>query len=252
MLITLIVTIVFFHLLFLLALKQKDNSIADIGWGCSFVLVAVSLMLQRHSISAAQWLLLALVTAWGLRLSLHIGLRKRGQGEDFRYQAWRQQWGKHVIWRSYLQVFILQMIIMLVIALPLLIGLNTTLNSSLFTWIGTTICLIGLAIEIISDWQMQQFKANPANKGKIIQSGLWYYSRHPNYFGEACFWWGMTCIALPAHYGYLGLLGALVITLLLRFVSGVPPLEKKYMQRSDFQAYARMTPAMLPKWKRKN
>lgn len=243
--------ILYFHLLYLLALLLKDNSVADVGWGISFVLLAVVLACTT-TMAPPHWLLLVLVCVWGVRLSFHIAMRKVGAEEDFRYKQWREAWGKTVVWRSYLQVFLLQMIIMFIIALPLFLAFHAkVLPFDLMTIVGALICCVGLYFEVVADYQLRQFKKQSSNDGKLITSGLWRYSRHPNYFGEACFWWGIALIALPAPYGYWGLLGALTITLLLRFVSGVPMLEKKYADNPEFQAYAEVTPIFIPWFKRR-
>ncbi|MDF1795111.1 MAG: DUF1295 domain-containing protein [Coxiellaceae bacterium] len=247
MLISVIAVIIFFHLLYIIALAIKDNSIVDIGWGLSFVILTLGLAWSQFPLGASQWIAASLVVIWGLRLSVHIAMRKRGHGEDFRYLKWRQDWGKHIIWRSYLQIFILQLLFMLIISLPIFFTFSTYLTFSWLTVLGVILSLAGLYFEVISDWQLTQFKKAPNNQGKIIQTGLWHYSRHPNYFGEACFWWGIACIALQAPHGYWGLIGALVITLLIRFVSGVPMLESKYKDNPAFQAYAKITPVFIPR-----
>ncbi|MDF1654972.1 MAG: DUF1295 domain-containing protein [Coxiellaceae bacterium] len=246
MILSIILIVVFFHALFFLALLVKDNSIADIGWGLSFVLLALTLAVCNTVSGINQWLILVLVVAWGLRLSGHIFLRKIGAGEDFRYKQWREQWGKHFVWRSYLQVFILQMLLMLIISTPIILSFYHQPTFNAVSVIGVVVCVLGLYFEWVGDWQLARFKENSNNKGRIIQTGLWRYSRHPNYFGEACFWWGIALLALTAPQGYWGLIGAIVITCLLRFVSGVPMLEIKYKDNPDFQAYAKKTPVFIP------
>ncbi len=244
--ITILSVTLFFHLLFLLALKLADNSIADVGWGLGFVIISLLLLLQANHYSLPFLLAAGLIIAWGIRLSLHIYLRKRGQPEDFRYQSFRQQWGKSVIWRSYLQIFCLQLLLLLIIALPLFLSFNTIVPFSLISLFGTLIAIIGLLCEVLSDSQLALFKANPSNKGKVITHGLWRYSRHPNYFGEATFWWGIALIILPASPPFLWLISPICITLLLRYISGVPMLEKKYRDNQAYQAYAIRTSCFIP------
>ncbi|MDF1761585.1 MAG: DUF1295 domain-containing protein [Coxiellaceae bacterium] len=243
---SIVLVIIYFHLLFIVALLLKDNSIADIGWGIGFIIFSAALAYQYHINNTAQWITLILVILWGVRLSIHIFLRKLGAGEDFRYKQWRDTWGKHFIWRSYLQVFILQMILMLIISLPIVMLFCYSSFSYALCTVGTLISFAGLMMETVADWQLICFKKNQMNKGKIIKTGLWKYSRHPNYFGEACFWWGVGVIALGSQYGYWGLIGPVIITVLLRYVSGVPMLECKYKDNVEFQQYANNTPIFIP------
>jgi steroid 5-alpha reductase family enzyme len=251
MLFALFTLILFFHGLFFLALILKDNSIADIGWGSGFILLALSLWYQHQTHSFPQLVISSLIIIWGLRLSTYIFLRKHGQPEDFRYQKWRITWGKYFVVRSYLQVFMLQMGFLLLISLPLFLVFNSNAAFSLYTLIGSLVALSGFGIEVLSDFQMGQFRKDPKNRGKIIQVGLWNYSRHPNYFGEATFWWGIACIAYPVTNHFLWLISPIVITVLLRYVSGVPMLEKKYQDNPEYKTYAAKTSCMIPWFKRK-
>jgi steroid 5-alpha reductase family enzyme len=251
MLFAVLILLLFFHLLFVWALIARDNSIADIGWGLGFVLVDLTLWSQSNFHSLPQLIMSILIVIWGVRLSSYIFLRKWGKPEDFRYQQWRVSWGKYFIIRSYFQIFLLQMSLLLLIALPLFLVFNQAATPTVFTIIGASIALAGLVIEIISDWQMAQFKKNPLNHGKIIQTGLWNYSRHPNYFGEATFWWGIAGITFPIAHHFLWLISPLLITILVRYVSGVPLLEKKYQNHPDFPAYAAQTSCFILWFKRK-
>lgn len=243
---TVIIVVIFFHLMFFFALFKKDNSWADVGWGLSFILLCACLLLSTAEISFTQILISSLVLLWGLRLSWHIASRKLGEGEDFRYKQWREQWGKHIIWRSYLQVFLLQCLIMLIVASPIFIIFNDNASLNSLTILAAIFALFGLTFESLADWQLKKFKKQVNNKGKLIESGLWFYNRHPNYFGEACFWWGIGIAAFASSGSFLALIGPLLITLLLRYVSGVPMLEEKYRSRPDFIAYAKKTPAIIP------
>jgi steroid 5-alpha reductase family enzyme len=249
MLFSLICLLIFFHLLFILALILKDNSIVDIGWGLGFVLIDLTLWYQSHQHTLPQLLITIFILLWGLRLSSYIFMRKIGKPEDFRYQQWRHSWGKYFVIRSYFQIFVLQMLLMLPIALPLFLVFNKSAEFNLFTILGLIIALVGLGIEAISDRQMALFKSEPNNHGKIIQSGLWKYSRHPNYFGEATFWWGIACITFPIANHFLWIISPLVITILVRYISGVPMLEKKYQSNPEFQAYAAKTSCFIPWFK---
>jgi steroid 5-alpha reductase family enzyme len=233
--------------LFLLALARRDNSVADIGWGPGFIVVALVGFFDRPGAAPRHVLVLVLVVVWGLRLALHVFLRNRKKGEDYRYTAWRARWGKWFVVRSYLQVFLLQGVFLLVIALPLLLIPRVPEGRLGFLdAIGAAIWLAGFAFEAVGDAQLTRFKSRPENKGRIITTGLWRFTRHPNYFGEAVQWWGIFLIALSVPGGAFALASPLAITLLLRFVSGVPMLERKYRGRLDFEDYARRTNAFFP------
>ena len=177
--------VIFFHLVFLMAIIVKDNSIADIAWGLGFIVIDLALISQANNIDVPQLITSLLIVLWGLRLSGYIYLRKRNKPEDFRYQEFRKKWGEHYIIGSYLQVFILQMILLIIIATPLFLVFAKNNTSSWHTFLGSIIAIVGFTLEVMSDFQMNQFKKNTQNKGKIIQCGLWRYSRHPNYFGES-------------------------------------------------------------------
>ncbi len=232
---------------FLIALAKKDNTVVDTAWGLGFVLIAwltawhTGLWLPRHV------LLLCLVTIWGLRLSIHLYLRNKNKGEDPRYAAWRTAWGTDVVWRSYLQIYLLQGVCMFIIAMPLTTVLLSTNNSLAITdLLGLLIFSIGFLFETVGDYQLKQFVHNPANHGKIMDQGLWHYTRHPNYFGEATMWWGMWLIALSVPYAWLALISPLTITGLLVFVSGVPLTEAQYADNAAYQAYKKRTSAFFP------
>jgi len=233
--------------LFLLALARRDNSVADIGWGPGFIVVALVGFFDRPGAAPRHVLVLVLVVVWGLRLALHVFLRNRKKGEDYRYTAWRARWGKWFVVRSYLQVFLLQGFFLLVISLPLLLILRAP-DGRLgpLDMAGATVWLAGFVFEAVGDAQLARFKSRPENKGRIITTGLWRFTRHPNYFGEAVMWWGIFLIALSVPGGAFALASPLAITLLLRFVSGVPMLERKYRGRLDFEDYARRTNAFFP------
>lgn len=232
---------------FLLALRLKDNSIVDIAWGPGFVLVALLSYLWGGTPIARHLLVTGLVTVWGIRLAVHIFLRKKGRGEDFRYAQWRQSWRKLFVLRSYFQVFFLQGVLLLLIAYPI-ININLSPARPLGIWdgLGFLVWTLGFVFEVASDAQMERFRRDPANKGRIIATGLWRFSRHPNYFGEATMWWGIFLIGLAVPRGWMGMLSPVLITFLLIKVSGVPMLEKKYAGNPEFAAYARRTSVFVP------
>lgn len=240
---------------FVVALIKKDNSIADIAWGLGFVLVAVFTFFRRGSL-ALPLLVTALVAVWGLRLAAHIGLRNRKRGEDPRYAKWRRDWGRDFVWRSYLQVFLLQGLFLLVISSPVvLINTSRAVSPSRgFPWFlaGALVWCAGFVFEAVGDAQLARFKRDPSNKGRIMDQGLWRITRHPNYFGESLMWWGLFVIALESPYGWTTIASPLLITFLLVKVSGVPMLERRYAGNPEFQAYARRTSAFIPRPPRKS
>jgi steroid 5-alpha reductase family enzyme len=236
---------------FVLALIRKDNSIADIAWGLGFVLVAVVTFLRRGSLFLPL-LVTLLVTVWGLRLAVHILIRNRKRGEDPRYAEWRRKWGGTFLWRSYLQVFLLQGFFLLVISSPVIL-VNTHLwdrppgGAGRGVWpAGFLLWCAGFFFEAVGDAQLARFKRDPGNRGKIMDKGLWRYSRHPNYFGESLMWWGIFLVAVEVPFGWTTVVSPVLITFLLVRVSGIPMLEKKYAGNPEFQAYARKTNSFVP------
>ncbi|NOT64142.1 MAG: DUF1295 domain-containing protein, partial [Acidobacteria bacterium] len=198
LLLTAVVLLVAVFLLWLLSVKLKDASIVDIFWGLGFVLVAwVSLALNK-TFAPRRWLLVTLVTVWGVRLAVHLWQRNHGKGEDYRYQSIRKRIGQRFWWMSLFVVFGLQGFLIWFISLPLQVAIEAAKPFEL-TWLdylGLIVWLIGFGFEALGDDQLKRFKANPANKGKVMDQGLWRYTRHPNYFGDALLWWGLWLIAV--------------------------------------------------------
>ena len=233
---------------FAFALIRKDNSIADIAWGLGFVLVAIVTFLRRGSLFVPL-LVTTLVVVWGLRLALHILLRNRKRGEDPRYAEWRRMWGRSFVWRSYLQVFLLQGFFLLVISSPvILVNSDRTYpyEHAGLVLAGLLVWCVGFFFEAVGDAQLARFKKDPGNKGKIMDRGLWRYTRHPNYFGESLMWWGIFLVGLEVPHGWVTVVSPVLITFLLVRVSGIPLLEKRYAGNPAFQAYARRTSAFVP------
>jgi len=233
--------------LFVIALIRKDNSIADIAWGLGFVIVAWTTLLITGSFYLRQILACSLVLIWGSRLSIRIFLRNRGKGEDPRYRKWREDWGRFFILRSYLQVFLLQGVILLVNISPVLI-INTTSDGNLVLLdaLGLLVWIIGFFFESVGDYQLDRFLKDPVNRGTLIDRGLWHYTRHPNYFGEITMWWGIFIIALSAPYGWIGFVGPLTITLMIVLVSGIPMTERLMEKTPGFEEYKRRTSVLIP------
>jgi len=237
---------IYMTLVFVLALIARDNSIVDIFWGPGFILIAVYSLIQDTGPDLRKWIVTFLIALWGIRLSVHIFLRNRGREEDFRYRHWRETW-KHFVIRSYVQVYLLQGVFMFIIASPIYY-INFCSNEPLgfYDTLGLVVFGTGFLFETIADYQLMAFKKKPGNQGKIITTGLWEISRHPNYFGEALVWWGISFYAMNLPDGWITLISPLIITLFLRFVSGVPMLEKKFSGRPDWEEYKKKTAAFVP------
>jgi steroid 5-alpha reductase family enzyme len=241
--------------MFVVGLKARDNSLIDIAYGPAFLVACWGAWYANGAMALhfRPLLLLGLLTLWGLRLGLHVGLRHRGQGEDFRYRKFREDWGDTIIWRSFLQIYMLQGAVVLVVATPVLLTIGAPGGS--LAWsdlLGVLLFSLGFFFEAVSDWQLTIFKKGGANKGKIIMHGLWRYSRHPNYFGEATLWWGIFLIGFAAPSGSYGLISPLTIAFLLLKVSGIPMLEVKYQGNVEFEAYKARTNAFFPWFERKS
>ncbi len=231
---------------FIAAVIKKRNDIADIAWGIGYILICLYLFLCYRS-SAINILLYTLVTAWGLRLSLHIYSRNTNKTEDFRYKAWRDEWGRSFYWRSYLQVFLLQGVFLIVILSPVIhAAVEPPHTWNVYTGIGLFCWLIGFYFQAVGDWQLAYFIRHKKTPGAIMQTGLWKYSRHPNYFGEIMMWWGIFIITIPYTNSLYFIAGPLTITGLLVFVSGIPMLEKKYKGNPAFEDYKKRTSVLIP------
>lgn len=232
---------------FVAAQVSGRNDIADVAWGLGFILVSLVSLVAGGSYPPRGLLISALVLVWGIRLALHIHGRNRGKGEDRRYKKWREEWGKWFVLRSFLQVFMLQGFLLLVVAVPVIHANSAAVQP--LGWldtIGLAIWLFGFCFEAFGDWQLRCFIRDPRNKGRLMTSGLWRYTRHPNYFGEVTLWWGIWLMALPLPGGWMTVIGPLTITFLILKVSGIPMLEKPYEERADFQEYKRRTSAFFP------
>ncbi len=232
-------------LLWLVSIAIKDASIIDIFWGIGFVILAWLYRYLLKNDSDKSLLFCILVSIWGLRLGFYLAYRNLGKGEDYRYQVWRKQHGANFWWVSFFRVFLLQGFLMWIIAAPLLIA-QTSTEWTWLDYVGIILWSIGLAFEAIGDWQLAQFKQNPQNKGKVLNTGLWKYTRHPNYFGDALLWWGLFCFALSAG-GWWTIFSPVLMTFLLMRVSGVVMLEKTLViTKPQYQDYINRTSSFFP------
>lgn len=240
-------SLMLFTLTYLVAVVKKDNSLVDITWGLGFILLSVLGFLYSQ-LGLRQLVLAILVAFWGTRLAAHIKVRNRGKREDFRYANWRRDWGRWWVVRSYLQIYLLQWALMLLVAIPILtVMLTPTSPFWLLDYLGIIIWLVGFYFETVGDWQLARFKRDPSNKNKLITTGLWAWTRHPNYFGETTLWWGIGILAFAQTNNLFVFLGPATITFLLLKVSGIPLLEKKYQNRKDWESYVQRTPAFFPR-----
>jgi steroid 5-alpha reductase family enzyme len=237
----------------LLSVKLKDASIVDIVWGLGFVVVAWTVRLVADGNSGRGWLLTILTTVWGLRLATYLFWRNHGKGEDYRYRAMRKHYGKRFALVSLVTVFGLQGTLMWIVSLPVQLGqVRSTPSLGVVGVIGAVVWAIGLGFESIGDAQLVRFKADPANAGKVMDKGLWRYTRHPNYFGDACVWWGLAIVAAETRLGLFGLVGAATMTLFLRRVSGVTLLERSLVKRREgYTDYVARTSPFVPRPPRK-
>ena len=239
--------------LWVVSLALKNSSIVDIFWGAGFVITCwVYFALTPDGFALRKWLISVLVTVWGLRLSLYILWRNWKKAEDFRYQTWRKEYGKNWWWMSYFRVFLLQGALMWAISTPLLAAQFSGKPAHLLVtdFLGVVIWGIGFFFESTGDFQLARFKANLANKGKVMDRGVWRFTRHPNYFGDSAQWWGYYLISASAG-GWWTIFSPILMTLFLLRVSGVALLEKTLETRSGYKEYIEKTSAFIPWFPRK-
>jgi len=242
------ILVVYMTIGWLVSLARKDASVVDPLWGLGFIVAAVSYFLLTNGYTGRRMLVLIMVSVWGIRLAAFIAWRNRGRGEDPRYKAMRAKRPASFWWYSYFQVFLLQALLLWLVAAPLAGALagNAAHGFNALDIVGAAVWLIGLLWEVVGDFQLAYFKRDANNKGKVMQSGAWRYTRHPNYFGEATLWWGIWLMAAAAH-GYWSAYGPLLITFLLLRVSGVTLLEKSLKEsRPGYEEYARRTSTFIP------
>ncbi len=236
----------------LISLRLADASIIDPVWGLGFVVVAwvARIVAGGHGVPHRQDVLVALTTIWGLRLFVHLAIRHRGQGEDFRYRRMRRKHGDRFGTVSLVTVFGLQAVMMFTVSLPVQVGQVPDHPSGLGVLgvIGTAVWAVGLFFEAVGDWQLTRFRADPGTAGTVLDSGLWRYTRHPNYFGDVCVWWGLFLITAATGVGAITILSPVLMTVLLVKVSGVPLLEYSLRKRrAGYAEYCRRTSSLVPR-----
>ena len=233
-------------LLWLISLRLKDASIVDLFWGPGFAIAAMTYYLVDGRYPNRGTLVLGLVTLWATRLGYHLYVRNRREGEDPRYAAMREARGKQFPLISLFTIFWFQAFLLWVISSPILASIASQASLGFFDFLGTIVFLIGLTIESVADNQLARFRAAPANRGRVLDIGLWRYSRHPNYFGEVVLWWGLYLLAVGAGAFWAIVSPALITLLLLRF-SGVPLLEDGLRaSRTGYSEYIKRTSSFVP------
>jgi len=249
---TFILLFTFFVVFFIIGQVTKNHSVVDIGWGLGFIVSALYTFFRNPDAGLKGGLITILIVIWGTRLSYHIARRNLGKPEDYRYTDMRKRWGdKLVLLKAFVFVYFLQMLIQYVVTLPVIYGNTTNQKVYWYNWIGVCLWGIGFFFESYGDYQLKQFKKNPKNKGKIMDKGLWSFTRHPNYFGDSAMWFGVFLIAITDIQSVWIIVGPALMTFFLVFVSGVRLLEKKYEGRKDFEAYKKRTSPFIPWFPRK-
>ncbi|MCF8378901.1 MAG: DUF1295 domain-containing protein [Bacteroidales bacterium] len=244
-----LIILILVTLLWILSVIIKNVSIVDLFWGIGFVVANTYYAFSSGDLSGRKLLLLVLVTLWGLRLFIYLSIRNIGKGEDFRYQEFRRNYGpERYWWFSYFQTFLLQGMLIMIVSLPLL-GVHASKNSlelNFLDYIGIIVWLIGFVFEAGGDYQLARFKQNPQNKGKVLNTGFWRYSRHPNYFGDSAVWWAFGIFSLAAG-SYWQIIGSVVMTILLLKISGVALLEKTLnTKKPEYNEYIKKTSSFIP------
>jgi len=236
-------------LLWIWSIFIKNVSIVDIFWGIGFVVINAFYVFMSGELNARKILILILVSIWGLRLAIYLSFRNIGKGEDFRYQEFRRKYGpKRYWWFSFFQTFLLQGALIMIVSLPLL-GINSSSSTGtlkILDYIGILVWLIGFTFEAGGDFQLAQFKRNDKNKGKVLNTGFWKYTRHPNYFGDTVVWWAYAIFSIAAG-SYWQIIGSIVMTLLIIKISGVSLLEKTLKEtKPQYRDYIKKTNAFFP------
>ena len=233
----------------LLSLVLKNVTVVDSLWGLGFVMIAWATFFLTDGFLTRKLLIVFLVTLWGVRLSIYLTLRNWGKGEDPRYGLWREKSGKHFLIVSLFKVFLLQALFLWAISISIQYGMVST-TPEMITWLdmlGLILWGVGFIFEAVGDWQLAAFKSNPANKGKVMDQGLWAYTRHPNYFGECFMWWGIFLIAFSTPNSWWTILSPLTITAVLLKMTGIPLTEKTLVKhRPGYKEYIQRTNAFFP------
>lgn len=246
-----LVVLLMVTLLWAISVPIRDASIIDIFWGPLFVVTAWALLPTMEGLPLKPYLVTLLVTLWGLRLAFHLITRNLGQGEDRRYQLWREHGGENWWLVSYYRIYLFQGAIALVVATPLIAAFYHPGDLGFVNLLGMLVWAAGFVWELLADIQLVRFKADPDNRGRVMNTGLWGLSRHPNYFGDALQWWGLGLIALTASTWW-ALIGPAVMTAVFLGISN-DVLERGMKKRNpEYADYVTKTPKFFPRWMRQN
>ena len=229
------------------SLVLRDASVVDPVWPLAFIAVAITALIAGGGDEGRRILIACVVAIWGARLSIHLLVRNAGKEEDFRYAAMRAKRGHRFWLTSLVTVFLLQGLLVWVVSLPVQLSAIPDRPLGWLAIIGAIVWVLGVVFEAIGDAQLTRFKANPASRGQVLDTGLWRYTRHPNYFGDFLVWWGIFLIAAESGAGAWGVAGPLLMTLLLVKVSGAGLLEKDIaVRRPGYADYVRRTSGFIP------
>jgi steroid 5-alpha reductase family enzyme len=243
--------IAFQTLVWAISVGAKNVSIVDVAWGPSFLVGALVAYANGAAPDGRRVMVLAMVAIWALRLSWHIGRRNIGKPEDHRYAAWREKYGpQRYWWFSLFQVFWLQAVLAWIVAVPVFAAMTSPTPSFPFVLdvLGLIVWAAGFGWEVVGDAQLARFKADPDSRGKVMDQGLWGWTRHPNYFGEAVLWYGFGFVALWTQWWWAALVGPGVVTFLLLRVSGVAMLDRTMpSRRPGYAEYMQRVPAFWPR-----
>lgn len=232
--------------LFLYADSRKRYDLIDSAWGPGFAVVAVITFLFADGEPARQMLVTALTVIWGVRLGAHIFLRNRTKDEDPRYLDILKRAKGSPRLRMY-RVYLIQAALMWVVSLPVQVAQQFDTPLNVIDYLGVVLWVVGFTFEAVGDWQLARFRADPANKGQVMDRGLWRYTRHPNYFGDAVVWWGLFLFASHSWPAALTIIGPVIMTWLLAKGTGKPLLEKDIVsRRPGYAEYVRRTSGFIP------
>ena len=233
----------------LLSLVLKNVTVVDSLWGLGFVMIAWATFFLTEGFFVRKLLIAFPVTFWGVRLSIYLTWRNWGKGEDPRYGLWREKSGRHFWVVSLFKVFLLQALFLWAISISTQYGMASK-TPEMITWLdwcGLILWGVGFMFESLGDWQLAAFKSDPANKGKVMDQGLWAYTRHPNYFGECLVWWGIFLMAFSTPNSWWTVLSPLIITSVLLKMTGIPLTEKTIVtHRPGYKEYIQRTNAFIP------
>ena len=246
---TVLAVVVVLGVTFLVALRLGRHAVVDVAWGLGFVAVAATSLLVSvgEGDPVRRVLVLVMTAAWGLRLATHIALRSRGQGEDPRYEELMARAPGNPQLYALRTVYLTQGAVMWFVSLPVQVAAFETPSTGWLTWVGVLVWVVGMVFETVGDWQLTRFRNDPESRGQVLDTGLWRYTRHPNYFGDACVWWGISLVSFAAWPGIITVLSPVAMTWLLAKGTGKPLLEKDMSsRRPGYADYVRRTSGFVP------